>query len=125
MRDKIVRQTLHWPATIEADIAKALASFDDQPKGMTMQASDAVERALLVAQKNYETDPDDDRAFNNMLDDIRDAWLDDRAALLAAIEAMLPLFLYHKSGGHEGDGSDERIAIIDAALTAPAQTGEG
>lgn len=38
-----------------------------------------------------------------------------------AIEGLVePLLRYHETGGHEGDGSDERIALIRAALQSPA-----
>jgi hypothetical protein len=47
-------------------------------------------------------------------------------AIIATIEAthleevvrlVEPLLRFHETGGHEGDGSDERLAQIRAALT--------
>ncbi|WP_343518070.1 hypothetical protein [Sphingomonas sp.] len=34
-----------------------------------------------------------------------------------------PLLRFHESGGHEGDGSDERIALIRAALKETPNVG--
>jgi hypothetical protein len=32
-------------------------------------------------------------------------------------EAVVPLLVFHETGGHEGDGSDERLATIRKALS--------
>lgn len=64
----------------------------------------------------------EDSAIGNRFDCKRAADVMERAAdeLVNAyriIGEMRPLFIYHKTGGHEGDGSDERISKIDAALS--------
>lgn len=41
--------------------------------------------------------------------------LSGQGRLMAIIE---PLLRFHESGGHEGDGSDERLAMIRAALSS-------
>jgi hypothetical protein len=33
------------------------------------------------------------------------------------VRLVEPLLRFHETGGHEGDGSDERLAQIRAALT--------
>jgi hypothetical protein len=48
--------------------------------------------------------------------------IEQQAATIAELrEQVEPLLRYHETGGHEGDGSDERLAIIRATLERRGQ----
>ena len=47
------------------------------------------------------------------------------AAYKAMAEEMEPLLLYHETGGHEGDGSEEKIALIRSRYQAMKDQADG
>lgn len=55
----------------------------------------------------------------------RDALAAQLAAYKAMAEDMVPLLLYHETGGHEGDGSEERLALIRSRYQAMKDQADG
>ena len=89
---------------------------DDRPQ--TTPAQSDVERAEQLMREFYVSRCYDPKAARNA-DTVKAAIAFTIAAMPTAgrvREVVEPLLRFHETGGHEGDGSDERLALIRTTL---------